>query len=127
MMRREPTTPINVLIQDYQAGATVRELAARYGTSFQNIAMRLQNAGIARPIKQLAEQVCPTCGKTYRPSYSKQRFCNATCIRNKTHCVNGHLLTEENRYHYPSSNSRCKLCAQARDRAARLKRKAQPC
>jgi len=34
------------LVAEYQAGATGRDLAAKYGTSFQNIYIRLWNAGI---------------------------------------------------------------------------------
>lgn len=110
------TTPIDTLIADYKAGATVRDLSARYGTTFQNIAVRLRNAGVVRPLKQFAKRICVTCGRRYTPSRNDQRFCNAQCIRRKTVCVNGHPITEENRYHFPSGNSRCKTCAQMRNR-----------
>ena len=125
IMSKPAAVPIEQLTTEYYAGATVRELGARYGCSFQNIAHRLATAGLQmRPTREpIPTAECPTCGKRFWPVTRKQRFCRSQCIRKKAVCVRGHPLTEDNRYHFPSSSSRCKECAKERDRAWRKRKK----
>lgn len=116
-----PTPPIQALIDAYEAGATLRDIARQFGGSFQNVHIRLINAGVQmRPQsssrRTLHDKTCPTCGKMFRPYNARQCFCKPVCVRVKSVCKRGHPLTEDNRYHFPSSNSRCKLCAQMRQR-----------
>ncbi len=117
------------LAAEYRAGATTRELAAKYGCSFQNINIRLITYGVAmRPpskIPTLLPSVCPTCRKVFRPHNSHQVFCCHECVRQKDTCIRGHALTEDNRYHFPSSRSRCKRCQNMRDAAYRARKKSR--
>lgn len=117
------TTPIDVLVADYHAGLSIRALARKYGTSFQNINIRLLNAGVQmrppgnwRATVPFIEKTCPTCGRLFHTKQQRQRFCSQLCVRKKTVCIRGHVLTEDNRYHFPSSASRCIQCAKMRQR-----------
>ena len=116
------------LAAEYRAGATLRELAAKHGCSFQNINARLHTAGVVmRPLgaaKQIPDKVCPTCGTIFTTSYRDQVFCRQECVRIKDTCVHGHALTEDNRYHYPGGNSRCRICHHRRVKAYSERRKA---
>jgi len=117
------------LAAEYRAGATILELARKYGCSFQNISIRLANANVqmraAAPAKDIPDKICPTCGKTFSTYSRDQRFCCKECTtRIKSVCKRGHVLTEDNRYHFPSSQSRCKECSRIRQRAYNERRKA---
>jgi hypothetical protein len=120
MTKLNPTPPIQDLIDAYEAGATIRQIAKQFGGSFQNVNIRLINAGVQmRPASRqrvLPDRTCPTCGTVFRPRHSQQRHCRVECIRSKDTCKRGHPLTENNRYHFPSAHSRCKLCSRMRQR-----------
>lgn len=127
-MSKTARVPIATLIAEYQAGASTREIGARHDCSYQNIAQRLRSAGVVmRPtaVTRLDARACPTCGVTFQPRHSGQVYCKTEHVRHKTTCVRGHALTEENRYHFPSAQSRCKECAKIRGREYRKRKKAR--
>ena len=113
----------------YNAGATIRELAAIHGCAFQNIHARLLNAGVKmRLVGQTKRgpadiRECPTCGKQFKAYSKTKRLCSSEHIRRVSVCTRGHILTEENRYHYPGSASRCKKCMHIRQKAYRARKK----
>lgn len=120
---------ITVIVADYQAGMSLREIATLYGCSFQNVQQRLLNAGVAmRPygypgiVKGKLQKTCPTCGKAFETYSHTQRFCCQEHIRLKAVCKHGHILTEDNRYHFPGSSSRCKQCQERRDAEYRARK-----
>ncbi len=115
------------LAAEYRAGATIRELAEKYGCSKQNINIRLLNYGVAmrHSTRMRPDRVCPTCGKIFQTRKKSQLFCRQECVRMKDTCIRGHELTEDNRYHYPGGNSRCKLCQAIRDADYRARKKAR--
>jgi hypothetical protein len=117
------------LVAEYLGGATLRDLAAKYSCSFQNIHTRLLNAGVAMrghgKTRTILNRICPTCGRTFRPYSRNQVFCCAEHVRKKSVCVRGHELTEDNRYHFPGSASRCKQCQRIRAAAYRARKQAK--
>jgi len=131
MRGKEPRVPNVVLIGDYLAGDTLREIGARYGVSFQSLAIQLKNAGYEpRPKnsnrRKYADRICERCGVMFRPRQPRQprqRFCSRACMRGprQATCKRGHPLTEDNlRPRYGKAPRRCIACekaAQARYRA----------
>ena len=119
MRGKAPTVPTAELASEYEAGATLREIARRHGVSFQTLAVQLKNAGIARRPKssnkrKYSDRVCPVCGKTFRPADERQRWCSRACFQGqhyKTHCKYGHPLVEGNlRPRYGKTPPRCLIC-----------------
>lgn len=126
--------PIKQLIAAYAECQNVRAVAAQFGCSFQNVAQRLRTAGVAlRPAHYTSKypalelRTCPTCEATFKPTSRAQRFCGLPCVRHKQYCKRGHLLTEETRYHFHGSASRCKECRKLNDKAYRARKAAGRC
>jgi len=86
MKGHPPKVPTPTLIAEYEAGATLRQIARRYGVSFQTLAVQLKHAGVARRPKhprKYADRVCVTCGGTYHPWNGQQRYCSPACVVRK--------------------------------------------
>ncbi len=119
----------SVLAAEYHAGASLRDLAAKYGCSFQNIQIRLSNANVPMrstgATRTIPDKACPTCGNVFTPTYRNQVFCCSEHIRKKSVCIRGHELTEENRYHFPSSASQCRQCQHIRSKEYIARKRAE--
>lgn len=106
MRGKTPTVPTVVLVGEYLAGDTLREIAARYGVSFQTLAVQLRNAGIERRPRGLGKheaRICanPACQKVFKPKDAAQRYCCNAHVERKgkhrqTHCKRGHPLMDGN-------------------------------
>jgi len=133
---KQPTVPTATLAAEYEAGASLRQLAARHGVSFQSLAMQLKTAGVPRRPKHPRKREprpCATCGTIYTPRNAAQRYCCRTCvpmtmkgIHYKTHCKHGHPLVGANldprSGRTPPRCRDCRLEAQARYRARKKAR-----
>jgi len=124
---KQPRVPSVVLAGDYAAGDSLREMAERYGVSFQTLAIQMRNAGIERrPAhsnkRKYADRVCERCGATYQPHYAKQRYCSFECTKGprQATCKRGHLLTEDNlRPRYGKAPRRCIACEKLKQKEYR--------
>jgi len=116
----------------YASGATLRELAARYGISFQRIAIRLRGAGVVlRPRHKRPAQPhpCAVDGCPNMVADPRQRFCSLACAgasRRRPMCRHGHPLIPENLYpRYGKTPPRCKRCGRRRLAEWKARKKAE--
>jgi len=101
---RQPRVAIETLIAEYNAGATLQEIAERHGyTSRQAVQQRLKKAGVQiRPRHSFPrvyeDRICPTCLKPFRPDRPEQVHCSRACFTGSHHptCRKGHPLTPDN-------------------------------
>jgi hypothetical protein len=68
------------LAADYQAGASLRQLAPRYAYSHTQIAALLEAAGVERRHRWGRMKLCPTCRCPFR-ARSHQIHCSNSCRR----------------------------------------------
>lgn len=128
---KEPYVPTVVLVGEYEAGDSLREIAKRYGVSFQTLAVQLRNAGVERRPRnsnrrRYAERACERCGAAFYPRYDGQRYCSFACTRGprQTTCKRGHPLTEENlRPRYGKAPRRCIACEKLQQKKYRERKK----
>lgn len=124
---KAPRVPAVVLAGDYAAGDTLRDMAKRYGVSFQSLAIQMRNAEIElRPksanARKYADRACERCGATYHPRYAGQRFCGRACTRGprQAFCKRGHPLVEGNlRPRYGKLPRRCIACEKLKQKEYR--------
>jgi ferredoxin len=124
--------PTEALAADYAAGMTLRQLAQKYGITFQAAHERLRHTGVEmRPTSAIKypPRACAGCGELFKPRNGAERFCSRVChsqaikgTHYKTHCKRGHPLTADNLY-ASGGKTRCKQCMQMHDKASRERKR----
>lgn len=134
MAQKRTDISTDALAADYTAGMNLRELAQRYGLTFQAIHGRLIRAGITmrwRGQAQPPKRPCAACGRVFQPQKESARYCSLACLPRrgthyKTHCKRGHLLDGDNLSpRYGKSPPRCRECQRERQRVYDQKRRAK--
>ncbi len=118
------TVSVDRLKQEYDQGATLRDIGARYGLSHQAVHQRLRYHGVELRLRRIyAQRACTQCGALFQPTREDHRYCSSQCYgdaRKDVHqerCYKGHLMTPENLTpRYGRKPPHCRQCARERQK-----------